>query len=101
MNLENIAFELILNGGDARSACMEAIYAAKDGDFETAEERINHAEKALSVAHKSQTSLIHAEASGEKQEIGILMIHAQDHFMNASTLCEIAKEIIDLHKKLS
>lgn len=58
-------------------------------------------EKALEKAHKIQIFLIHTESSEEKQEIGILMIHAQDHFMNASTLCEVAKEIIDIHKKLN
>ena len=98
MDMEKISFELILNGGNARSRSMEAIYAAKEGDFETAHKKIKEAEEALSKAHLSQTSLIQAEAGGEEFKIDVLLIHAQDHLMNAMTLTELAKEIIYLHE---
>lgn len=98
MDMEQISFELILNGGNARSRSMEAIYAAKEGDFENAHKKIKEAEEALNKAHSSQTKLIQAEAGGEEFKIDILLIHAQDHLMNAMTLTELAKEIIYLHE---
>jgi len=100
MNIEEISFQIILNGGDAKSHAMEAIFHAKDGNFEEAEKSIEASSKALHEAHKSQTTLIQGEARGETAEIKILLIHAQDHLMNAITIHDLAKEIIDIHKRL-
>ena len=97
VTLEYIISELIVNGGDARSKSLEAIRAAKHGDFKTAEEKIAAAEEALLNAHQFQTELIQAEISGEsKVEISLIVIHAQDHLMNAMTVKDLAVEILDI-----
>ncbi|MGV3240694.1 PTS lactose/cellobiose transporter subunit IIA [Streptococcus hyovaginalis] len=44
--------------------------------------------------------MIQGEARGEKFESRLLLIHAQDHLMNAMTVVDMAKEFIELHKKL-
>lgn len=99
MGFENIIFGLITNSGEARSYAMEALREARNENFEKAEEMIKEAEEKLLIAHKSQTELIQMEAAGEKMEINILLIHAQDHLMNAITIKDLAIEIIELHKK--
>lgn len=91
---------LIMHGGDAKSSAMEAIYAAKEADFETADEKISDAEDALSEAHKSQTKLLTREASGDPVELSLLLVHGQDHLMNAMTFKDLAVEMIDIHRKL-
>lgn len=91
---------LIMHGGDAKSSSMEAIYAAKKGDFDTAEQKIVDAEEALGNAHKSQTTLLTQEASGDSVELSLLLVHGQDHLMNAITFKDLAVEIIDVHRKL-
>ncbi len=91
---------LIMHGGDAKSSSMEAIYAAKEGDFEKAEEKISDADEALGNAHKSQTTLLTREASGDSVELSLLLVHGQDHLMNAITFKDLAVEIIDIHRKL-
>lgn len=91
---------LIMHGGDAKSSAMEAIYAAKAGDFAEAEEKLKGADAALGNAHKSQTALLTREASGDSVELSLLLIHGQDHLMNAITFKDLAVEIIDLHRKL-
>lgn len=101
MGFENIIFELITNSGEARSYAMEALREARNENFEKAEEMIKEAEEKLLIAHKSQTELIQMEAAGEKMEINILLIHAQDHLMNAITIKDLAIEIIELHKKIA
>ncbi|EAG9877164.1 PTS lactose/cellobiose transporter subunit IIA, partial [Listeria monocytogenes] len=53
---------------------------------------------ALLEAHHSQTSLIQGEARGEKAEVSLLLVHAQDHLMNAITFKDLAKEIVDLYR---
>lgn len=100
MNLEEISFQIILNGGNARGLAMEAINDAKSGDFSLAEQKLDEANEAMRLAHRFQTDLIQGEARGEKFDIRLLLIHAQDHLMNAMTVVDMAKEFIELHKKL-
>lgn len=91
---------LIMHGGDAKSSSMEAIYAAKEGKFDEAEQKIADADEALGNAHKSQTALLTREASGDSVELSLLLVHGQDHLMNAITFKDLAVEIIDIHRKL-
>lgn len=91
---------LIMHGGDAKSSAMEAIHAAKTGDFDEAENKLADSEEALEKAHKFQTNLLTIEASGDAVELSLLMIHGQDHLMNAITVKDLANEIIDVYRKL-
>ena len=91
---------LIMYGGDAKSHAVEAIRAAKTYDFETAEEKLAQANQSLSKAHHSQTDMLTQEAQGESVPISLLMIHGQDHLMNAITFIDMAKEVIEVYREL-
>jgi len=91
---------LIMHGGDAKSSAMEAIYAAKSGNFDEAEEKLEAADDALTKAHESQTTLLTKEASGDSVELSLLMVHGQDHLMNAITFKDLAVEVIDVYRKM-
>ena len=80
---------------------MEAMAKARGGEFAQADEHLKAAEECLIKAHAAQTDLIQKEAGGEKTEISLLLIHAQDHLMNAITVKELAYEIIALSKAVS
>ncbi|NRD76310.1 PTS lactose/cellobiose transporter subunit IIA [Bacillus sp. BRMEA1] len=97
-NLEEIIFQIILHGGNGKSASMEAIMAAKQGDFTTAREKLKEAGDALNEAHHIQTSLVQKEVRGERTEVSLLMVHAQDHLMNAITMRDLATEFVDLYE---
>ncbi|KFN04588.1 PTS lactose/cellobiose transporter subunit IIA [Bacillus clarus] len=99
--IETMAFHLILHGGNARSCAMEAIDYAKRGEFTEAETKLQEALDELKEAHRLQTDLIQKEAGGEKTEVTLLMIHAQDHLMNAITVKELASEFVELYKKMA
>ncbi len=99
-SLESTIMQLILHSGNARSCFIESMMLARKGDFDQAFELIENAKKDLVEAHKSQTALIQAEVAGEKTELSLLMIHAQDHLMTAITLQELVTEIVYLHEKL-
>ena len=94
--LENI-MSLIVKSGNAKSDAMEAIQEAKAKNFEVAKEKIESAEKHIVEAHHAQTALLTQEASGEKVEITLLLVHAQDHLMTSISFIDLAKEIIDLY----
>lgn len=96
----DIIMELIMYGGDAKSNAMEAIQAAKAGDFELATSKVSEAEASLVKAHHSQTGLLTKEAQGNKTEVSLLMVHGQDHLMTSMAFTDLAKEIIDVYKKI-
>jgi PTS system cellobiose-specific IIA component len=101
ISLEEIITELVVNGGDAKSKAIQAIRAAKIGDFETADLKIKEANESLQKAHKFQTEIIQAETRGESQDnISLLMVHGQDHLMNAITTKDLAIEMIDMYKMI-
>lgn len=100
MDYQEKILGIILHGGNARSSAMEAILKAKEGDMLSARESIDEAEKELNLSHKIQTQLIRDEASGSKSEVTLLMVHAQDHLMNAMTIKDLAHEFVDLYEKL-
>lgn len=101
MEFEMIIINLINHSGEARSSCMEAIHYAKIGDFHKAREKIDEANEKISLAHKTQTALIQGEAQGNKQELSLLLVHAQDHLMNAITVKDMAVEFVELYSKIS
>ncbi|NRY61706.1 PTS lactose/cellobiose transporter subunit IIA [Clostridium beijerinckii] len=99
LSMDQVVMELVVNGGHARSKSMEAIKAARKGDIEFAKEKIKEANEALNKAHNFQTSLIQKEAAGEEVGISLLMVHAQDHLMNAMTVRDLAKEMISMYEE--
>lgn len=98
MDMEFTIMNLINFSGEARSLSMEAISICKDGDFNRAKEMIEEANKKITEAHRSQTSLIQQEARGENRPVSLLLIHAQDHLMNAITVKDMANEFIALYE---
>ncbi|MDB1934540.1 PTS lactose/cellobiose transporter subunit IIA [Clostridium tertium] len=99
-NMEVIIFEIISQGGTAKGLAYEALAAAEEGDFDKAEELLKEANVCLGEAHKIQTDIIQAEARGEKTEVSVLFVHAQDHLMTAIEAKTLIEHIIKLHKKI-
>ncbi|MBB6214376.1 PTS system cellobiose-specific IIA component [Anaerosolibacter carboniphilus] len=100
MEFEVIICTIISHSGEARSSSMEAITHAKQGDFKKAAACLEDANRKLSLAHGEQTKLIQSEAQGEKIEVSLLLVHAQDHLMNAIVLRDLATEFVDLYKHM-
>ena len=99
MSYENIIVELIVKGGDARSNALLAIRAAREEDFAKAEKLIQECNRLLVEAHEIQTDMIQEELNAEeKRAVDLLMVHGQDHLMNAMTVRDLAVEIIELCK---
>ncbi len=98
-NEENL-LEIIVNSGESKSLAFEAIQAAKAGAFEEAERKLEESKKVQLRAHHAQTELLVTEANGEKNEFSILLIHAQDHLMNSITFADLAKEVVEVYRRL-
>ncbi len=98
-NEENI-LEIIVNSGEAKSLAFEAIQAAKNFDFAEAEKKLKEAKSVQVQAHNAQTALLAQEASGTKEEFSLLLVHAQDHLMNSITFVDLAKEMVELYRRI-
>ncbi|MCY7030168.1 PTS cellobiose transporter subunit IIA [Streptococcus salivarius] len=103
MNTEELqvaAFEIILHSGTARTEVHEAFALMREGKYAESEEKLEVANTELVEAHHAQTKLLQDYASGVEIKIEIIMVHAQDHLMTTLTLLEVAKEMLELHKKI-
>ncbi|MHB1651541.1 MAG: PTS lactose/cellobiose transporter subunit IIA [Desulfitobacteriaceae bacterium] len=99
MNFEEIVFNIIAHSGDSKGYCFQALSAAREGNFKECDELMEKSKTELLKAHHIQTKMIQDEASGTKQEINLLMVHAQDHLMNASLAKDLIAEMILMYKK--
>ncbi|GBF10738.1 PTS lactose/cellobiose transporter subunit IIA [Tepidibacillus sp. HK-1] len=101
LDMEVIGFTIISNVGMAKSLVMEALYAAKNGDYKLAEEKIDESKKYFIEGHKVHSSLIQKEASGEKLHVSLILMHAEDQLMSAETISELVIEMIEMYKKIN
>ena len=99
--LELVSFQIIAAAGSARSSYVEALQAAKAGNFEEAEALIKQGDNDFVEAHHVHAELIQKFAAGEDPGANILLIHAEDQVMSAEVLKIMAVEFIDLYKRLS
>lgn len=95
-----LSFNLILNAGNSKNYSQQAIESAKIGDFTEALTLIDKANKELNIAHHTQTSLIQGEAQGNKVDVNIMLVHAQDHLTSAMIIRDLAEEFIDVYKHI-
>lgn len=99
-DIESIAFQIISYVGSAKSLALETLYAAKEGDFKLAEEKLEESRIKFVEGHRVHTTLIQCEAAGEKLDFSLLLMHAEDQLMNAETVRELVKEMIELYRRI-
>ena len=91
---------LISNAGSARSSYIEAISFAEKKDFEKAQELIREGDKAYADGHKIHFSMVQKEAAGKKNDVSLLLIHAEDLLMGAEMFKIIAESFIKSYKNM-
>jgi PTS system cellobiose-specific IIA component len=98
--MEELIFGIISHGGNARGMAYEAFNAVVEKDYEEADKLIKEAEEEVREAHKLQTSALQREAGGEKIDIGVIFVHAQDHLMTAMAEISLLKNMIAMQKRI-
>lgn len=84
-----------------RPDLLAALDAAREGDFEKAEQLHKDASDALIGAHDTQTKLLSQEAGGGEMEMTFIMAHAQDTLMTTMILEKQARFTIDAYKRIA
>ncbi len=98
--LEDIIMGLIINAGQARSLAYAALKEAKQGNFNTARALMSQSQLSINEAHLVQTKLIEDDEGMGKTKVSLILVHAQDHLMNAMLVRELVMELIVLHEKI-
>lgn len=101
MDLEEAVMGIIVNAGQARSLCFEALRHAKNGQFDEAQGLIKEAQQFANLAHRVQTQLIEHDEGEGKTKMTLVMVHAQDHLMTSMLAKELVTEMIELHQRLA
>ncbi|MGM9912058.1 PTS lactose/cellobiose transporter subunit IIA [Floccifex sp.] len=95
---EQIILGMISSAGQSKALAFDALKKVKTGEYDEARKLLDEARKADLEAHKVQTELIQAELNGseDKPEIGLLMVHAQDHYMTSQLARDLIEELINV-----
>ena len=95
-----VGFALVAYAGDARTAALKALDAAEAGDFETAEAKVDEAQKDINDAHNQQTKLLSEEAGGADMDVTFIMVHGQDTLMTTMLLIDETRYMIRMFKRI-
>lgn len=99
MDLEGAVMSIIVNAGEARSLCMSALQNARNGDFSAAQALLADSDHYTKAAHRIQTQLIGEDEGQGKLPMTLIMVHAQDHLMNAILARELINEMVILYQR--
>ncbi|CAI3245089.1 MAG: PTS lactose/cellobiose transporter subunit IIA [Paraclostridium bifermentans] len=96
--LEMAIMNIIINAGDCKNHAYMALNYVNERNYEEADKEIQLSSNALAKAHDGQTTFLHKEANGEKIDMSVLFVHAQDHLMTAITEKNLIEQIMELRK---
>lgn len=87
---------LISISGDSRSKAFEALEKVQVDDYEGARALIAESKQSAVKAHNIQTEMIQEDLQNKDSHSGLLMIHAQDHYMTAQLARDLIEELIKI-----
>ena len=99
-NTSQTAYSMIAAAGDAQALQFKALDDAKKADFAASQKKMEEADALLIKAHQLQTDLIKQEADGQKNDISVLLIHAQGYVNNAVLNKKLVEQIIEIYQEL-
>ena len=99
LDLEEAVMGIIVNAGQSRSLCFEALRQARAGLFSEADALLEQAIEAGKAAHSVQTKLIEADEGEGKTKMTLVMVHAQDHLMTSILCRELATELVEIYRR--
>lgn len=97
---EQLLFTLILHAGEARTKAKEAAEAAKEGDWEAADQFMVEAGDEQLQAHEMSAQVIKREAKGEAIEFSVLLMHAFDLLILAWVEMDYVDQFVDLQRRV-
>ncbi|AGB42009.1 phosphotransferase system cellobiose-specific component IIA [Halobacteroides halobius DSM 5150] len=100
VNLNKVAFNITLHGGNAKDLAHDALKAAKEGNNERAENLLEEAREEFNKGHEVQSQAMKQDDKEDKVYTNMLLAHAMDHLMAAKSEMVLIEELIELHQKV-
>lgn len=94
-----VGFEIVAYSGDARSTLLQLLKEVRSGNFANVEALLADADENINQAHRSQTQILAAEASGDNMDMGFIFVHGQDHLMTTILLRDLITDMVELYKR--
>ncbi|MGH4121387.1 MAG: PTS lactose/cellobiose transporter subunit IIA [Clostridium sp.] len=94
--LEEQVFEIISQAGDAKSDVMYALKKVKRGNYDSARELLKEASGKIRNASEMHIKILSSFMKNEDLSVSFLLVHAEDHFSNASFAHSLGSELIDI-----
>lgn len=98
-NGDLICLGIITDVGNARSKYIEAIQEAKTGDYERCNQLLREGNAAYAKGYRAHAELVSQEAGGQKADLSLLLIHAEDQLMSAESFKILCNEFLDIYRK--
>ncbi len=93
---------IITSAGEAIGNMQFSLNETAKQNYEAADEYWSKAEEALSVAHNAHTSILQQEAlENQSSGGGSLLVHAQDHLMNAVLAKQMMENMKNMQKTIN
>ncbi len=93
---------IISSSGESKGKAFEALTCVKKGEFTEARKKLAQARQLDIEAHKLQTELISQSlAEGHENDVDLLMVHAQDHYMTSQLARDLIEVLIDTFEAIS
>ena len=99
--LQMTCFEIISYVGTAKSCYINAVEAAKKGDFDGAADLMKQGDEAYNGGHDVHMKLLQADAAGEREPVApLILLHAEDQMAGTEIAKLMAKNLIDVEREL-
>lgn len=99
MNEELLCLQIITDVGNARSKYIEAIQEAKSGNYESCNELLKQGNESYARGYRTHANLVGKEVSGERTDLSLLLVHAEDQLMSAESFKILCNEFLDVYRK--
>lgn len=99
MNEELLCLQIITDVGNARSKYIEAIQEAKAGNYEACNDLLREGNECYVKGYRTHADLVGKEAGGERTELSLLLVHAEDQLMSAESFKILCTEFLDVYRK--
>ena len=99
MSSEMLYLQIITEAGNARSKYVEAIQEAKANRYDACNELLKQGNEAYAKGHRIHADLLNQEAGGNKAELDLLLVHAEDQLMSAESFKILCSEFLDIYRR--
>lgn len=97
---EQVCLQMILHAGNARAAAYQALASAALGDFPAAQASLEEADRELALSQRQHQAALAAEAQGVAAHPTLLLVHAEDQLMTASSERTLVEQVVQLYRRL-